>query len=64
MELWGVESLRDKRVLVVGMVRSGVAAAKLLLKHGATPILNDLKPRSELNGLEIFDGLPVEWALG
>ncbi|GHU71226.1 UDP-N-acetylmuramoylalanine--D-glutamate ligase [Clostridia bacterium] len=64
MALWGIDSLEGKRVLVVGMVRSGIAAAKLLLKYGALPILNDLKPRAELQDLEVFDGANVEWALG
>jgi len=32
-----------KRVLVVGMARSGIAAARLLLNHGAIPILYDAK---------------------
>ena len=33
-----------KRVLVVGMARSGIAAAQLLLSHGAIPLLSDTKP--------------------
>ena len=32
-----------KRVMVVGMARSGVAAAQLLLSHGAIPVLYDEK---------------------
>ena len=32
-----------KRVLVVGMARSGVDASRLLLKLGAIPLLNDRK---------------------
>ena len=32
-----------KRVLVIGMARSGIAAAQLLLSHGAIPILYDAK---------------------
>ncbi|MDR1569890.1 MAG: UDP-N-acetylmuramoyl-L-alanine--D-glutamate ligase [Oscillospiraceae bacterium] len=56
--------LDKKRVLVVGMVRSGIAAAKLLLKQGAHPILNDLKERSSLSGLDAIDDARVEWALG
>ena len=35
--------LEKKRVLVVGMARSGIAAAELLLRHGAVPILSDMK---------------------
>ena len=44
-----------KRVLVVGMARSGVAAAELLLNGGAIPIINDAKAMEafgdELQGL-------------
>lgn len=35
--------LAGKRILVVGMARSGIAAAELLKRHGAAPILNDRK---------------------
>ena len=35
--------LEKKRVLVVGMARSGIAAAELLLRHGAIPVLSDMK---------------------
>ena len=35
--------VEKKRVLVVGMARSGIAAAELLLRHGAIPILSDMK---------------------
>ncbi|MDR1598470.1 MAG: UDP-N-acetylmuramoyl-L-alanine--D-glutamate ligase [Oscillospiraceae bacterium] len=65
MALWGIEQPRGKRALVAGMARSGIAAARLLLKHGARPVLSDLKARGELKGLEEFDGVDgVEWALG
>lgn len=37
-----------KRVLVIGMARSGVAAAQLLLSHGATPLLFDEKKADTL----------------
>ena len=35
--------LEKKRILVIGMARSGIAAAALLMHNGATPVLNDLK---------------------
>ncbi|NLV57228.1 MAG: UDP-N-acetylmuramoyl-L-alanine--D-glutamate ligase [Clostridiales bacterium] len=35
--------VEKKRVLVVGMARSGVAAARLLIHNGAVPILSDTK---------------------
>ncbi len=39
----------DKKVLVVGMARSGVAAAQLLLAKGAIPIINDTKALEAFN---------------
>lgn len=38
----------NKKVLVCGMARSGIAAAKLLQKSGAKVILQDLKKREQL----------------
>lgn len=40
--------LRHKQVLVVGLARSGVAAANLLLSQGARVRVTDLKPGHEL----------------
>ena len=54
-----------KRVLVVGMARSGITAARLLVREGATPVLNDMKPLSAFgNKLDELNELPVEWRLG
>lgn len=54
-----------KNVMVVGMARSGVAAAQLLVKHGATPFLVDQKKRQDLRvSLDDLDALPVKWHLG
>lgn len=44
------QSWAGRRVLVEGLARSGLAAARLLLKAGAVPLLHDLRPREELNG--------------
>lgn len=53
-----------KRVLVVGMARSGVGAALLLCKLGATPVLNDIKPREAFGDkLDELNNLPVEWRM-
>ena len=38
-------SVSGQRVLVVGAARSGVAAAQLLAKRGATVTLTDRKPQ-------------------
>jgi UDP-N-acetylmuramoylalanine--D-glutamate ligase len=40
--------LKGKKVLVVGLARSGVAAARLLALRGAIVMANDAKPESEL----------------
>lgn len=40
--------LEGKKALVVGIARSGVAAARLLASRGAMVIANDIKPESEL----------------
>ena len=40
--------LLGKKVLVVGIARSGIAAARLLASRGAMVIANDAKPESEL----------------
>ena len=44
------DNLKQKRVLVVGMARSGVAAAKLLCALGATPVLSDT--RTDIEGMD------------
>ena len=54
-----------KRILVVGMARSGIAVAKLLCKAGATPILNDSKEEASFGqALDELPGLPCQWRLG
>ena len=56
---------QGKRVLVLGMARSGVAVAQLLCRYGATPLLNDRKTESELGeALEPLRNLNCEWHLG
>lgn len=42
------EKYAGKRVLVVGMARSGIAAAQLLCKAGARIIINDSKAAEQL----------------
>ena len=44
-----------KRVLVIGMARSGIAAARLLHEKGNFVILNDRKSEAELGS--VLDGL-------
>lgn len=54
-----------KKVLVVGLARSGVAAAQLLCKAGAQVLVNDNKNRQELaEAIAPLEGLPITYALG
>ncbi|MDD6204072.1 MAG: UDP-N-acetylmuramoyl-L-alanine--D-glutamate ligase [Firmicutes bacterium] len=55
--------LRNKTVLIIGMARSGIAAAKTLLELNCRVILNDSKPEQELTGLEELKGR-CEFRLG
>ena len=54
-----------KRVLVIGMARSGVAAAQLLLSHGATPLLFDEKKADAFGDtLQPLENTACEFHLG
>ena len=54
-----------KKVLVVGMARSGVAAAQLLRASGAEVTVNDSKPEEELGQqLKPLEGLQLERRFG
>ena len=56
----GAFSVRGKRVVVVGAARSGVAAAKLLVRRGATVTLSDVRAElPESRELEA-DGVALE----
>ncbi|HEU4962549.1 MAG TPA: UDP-N-acetylmuramoyl-L-alanine--D-glutamate ligase [Bacilli bacterium] len=57
--------LSGKKVLVLGLARSGAAVARLLHRHGAQVVVNDQKPLSELGqeatdlqalGIEVIGG--------
>lgn len=48
---------KGKNVLVCGMARSGIAAAELLCKKGASVTLQDLKKREELNEITDLENL-------
>ena len=56
---------QNRRVLVLGMARSGIAVAKLLCRFGAVPMLNDRKTEDRLDGeIASLHDLPCEWHLG
>ena len=57
--------LKGKRVLVLGLGRSGVAAARYLVAAGARVTASDLKTADQLGQvLEKLAGLPIEFTLG
>ncbi len=56
---------KDKVVLVVGLARSGLSAAKVLTGLGAKVIANDIKDKDQLGEVyQELDSIGVEWALG
>ncbi len=60
-----VSELKGKRILVVGMARTGVSLAKFLVKYEANVTVSDHKSRAELSSyLELMEGVPVTYELG
>lgn len=56
--------LSGKTVLVVGMARTGLAAARTLSALGAKVICNDRRPEADFPGIWAQIGVPVENGLG
>ena len=57
--------LEGKKILVVGVARSGIAAARLLVSRGATVTANDAKSESQLgDSAEELRKLGIRLALG
>jgi UDP-N-acetylmuramoylalanine--D-glutamate ligase len=57
-------NVNGKNILVVGLARSGVAAADFLLSRGARIVVNDAKPESELRGVGGLRAKGVEVVAG
>jgi UDP-N-acetylmuramoylalanine--D-glutamate ligase len=57
--------LKGKKVLVVGLARTGVATARFLAGKGARVKVSEMKPPGDLTeALLALRGLPVEWETG
>ncbi|PWU22774.1 MAG: UDP-N-acetylmuramoyl-L-alanine--D-glutamate ligase [Bdellovibrio sp.] len=57
--------LKDKRILVVGLGKTGVSLAHFLTTHGAQVTITDHKSRPELaSQLELLGDLPIKYDLG
>lgn len=60
-----VSELKDKKILVVGLGRTGISLAKFLTRSGAQVTITDHKSKPELaSQLEQVEGLPVKFELG
>lgn len=60
-----LSELKDKRILVVGLAKTGVALAHFLVKHGAQVTVTDHKSKPELSAqLELMGDLPIKYELG
>lgn len=57
--------LRDKKVLIVGLARSGVGAAKLLCANGAHVTINDIKNEKDLSEqIKMLEGYDIDYEFG
>jgi UDP-N-acetylmuramoylalanine--D-glutamate ligase len=56
---------RDKKVIIIGAARQGLALARYLAQHGAQVTINDRRPASELTEeQQSLSRLNLDWALG
>ena len=57
--------LSDKKVLVVGLARTGIECARFLLNQGAKVAVSDLRSETDLSQeIEALKGLPIDYLLG
>jgi UDP-N-acetylmuramoylalanine--D-glutamate ligase len=57
--------LKGKKVLVIGLARTGSECARFLSQHGASVVVSDLRQEDELKqAKETLAGLPVDYHLG
>jgi UDP-N-acetylmuramoylalanine--D-glutamate ligase len=60
-----METWKDKRVVILGAARQGLALARFLIHRGAQVTLSDQRPEEKMSAaLAAMQGLPVAWALG
>jgi UDP-N-acetylmuramoylalanine--D-glutamate ligase len=60
-----ISDLKDRRILVVGLARTGVSLARFLSANGAKVTISDHKSKAELaQHLELTEGLDITLELG
>ena len=58
-------ALADKQVVVVGLGRSGIGAARFLVRQGARVTVTDRAPAEDLKaGIDALDGIDIRFRLG
>src|SRR5687767_11405879 len=56
--------LRGKKVMVLGLARTGQATARFLAQQGAVVLVSDLRPAADLQAeLNALAGLPIQYHL-
>jgi UDP-N-acetylmuramoylalanine--D-glutamate ligase len=56
--------LKDKKVLVVGLARTGIECARFLLNQGAKVSVSDLRSETDLKQeIDALNGLPIDYLL-
>ncbi|HXV83560.1 MAG TPA: UDP-N-acetylmuramoyl-L-alanine--D-glutamate ligase, partial [Candidatus Binatia bacterium] len=56
--------LRDKRVLIVGLARTGIACARFLVNQGAKVLVSDMRSEIDLQQeIAALKGLPIDYLL-
>jgi UDP-N-acetylmuramoylalanine--D-glutamate ligase len=57
--------LKGKKIVIVGLARTGVAAARFLVGRGAEVVITDIKTKEELGqSIEGLKGLDIKYELG
>ena len=60
-----MSDIRGKKILIVGLARTGVSLARLLTENGAEVTVSDHKSKAELaSHLEAMSGIEVHYDLG
>lgn len=60
-----VSELKDKKIMVIGLAKSGVSLVRFLVEKGAKVTVSDHKSKAELsNSLEQIESLQLEYDLG
>lgn len=60
-----LSDLKDKKILVVGLGKTGVSLCHFLTENGAQVTVTDHKSKPELSSqLEMLEGLPIRFELG